>query len=167
MRGLSLLLALTGTIAGYLAWRGLAALIPADPNTASMAVRIGQGAASLLPAAGVLAAMILTQMAVRFWQGKFDPTAGKDGRYLIVNQRVISNTVEQMAVFAPAMLALAAGAPSSRMAEVLAVPLVFALARLVFWAGYLTAPVLRAPGMAASFLACLAALGAAVAVWVD
>ena len=54
---------------------------------------------------------------------------------------------------------------SARMAEVLAIAPVFALARLVFWAGYLTAPILRAPGMAASFAASAAALGWALAVW--
>ncbi len=165
MRGLSLLLAATGAVAGLLTWRGLAAIIPADPAAASMAVRLGLGAAYLLPACGVLAAMILAQMAARFWQGAFDPTAGKDGRFLRVNQRVISNTVEQMAILVPAMLALAAGAPSARMAEVLALPPVFALARLLFWAGYLAAPLLRAPGMAASFSASAAALGWALAVW--
>ena len=165
MRGLSLLLSTAGGIAGFLAWQGLAALIPADPAAASMAVRLGLGAASLLPAGLVLAAMILAQMAVRFWQGAFDPNAGKDGRFLRVNQRVISNTVEQLAILGPAILALAAGAPAARMAEVLAIAPVFALARLVFWAGYLTAPILRAPGMAASFAASAAALGWALAVW--
>ena len=165
MRGLSLLLSVAGGIAGFLAWRGLAMLIPADPAAASMAVRVGLGAASLLPACCVLLTMILAQMAARFWQGTFDPIAGKDGRFLRVNQRVISNTVEQLAILGPAMVALAAGAPVARMAEVVAIPLVFALARLVFWAGYLAAPLLRAPGMAATCAASATALGWAFAVW--
>ncbi len=165
MRGLSLLLGTAGAVAGFLAWRLLAALIPTDPAAASMSVRLGLAAASLLAAAAVLAAMVAAQMAARFWQGSFDPTAGKDGPFLRVNQRVISNSVEQMAILTPAILALAAGVPAPRMAEVLALAPVFALARLAFWAGYLAAPLLRAPGMAASFGASLTALGWAVAVW--
>jgi hypothetical protein len=166
MRGLSLLLGIAGAIAGLLAWRVLSAMLPSDPAAASMAVRLGLVAASLLPAAAVLAAMILAQMAARFWQGIFDPTAGKDDRFLRINQRVLSNSVEQLAIFVPAMLALAAGAPAARMGQVLALALVFALARLAFWAGYLAAPLLRAPGMAASICVNLVALGWAVVVWV-
>ena len=45
MRGLSLLLSVAGGIAGFLAWRGLAIFIPADPAASSMAVRVGLGAA--------------------------------------------------------------------------------------------------------------------------
>ncbi len=69
MRGLSLLLAVTGAIAGFLVWRGLATLIPADPAAASMAVRLGLGAAYMLPACGLLAAMILAQMTARSRHG--------------------------------------------------------------------------------------------------
>ena len=165
MRGLSLLLSVAGAIAGFLMWRGLTMIIPTDPAATSMAVRLGLGAASLLPACCVLLSMILAQMAVRFWQGIFDPTAGKDGRFLRINQRVISNTVEQLAILSPAMVALAAGSSAARMAEVLALALVFALARLVFWAGYLISPVMRAPGMAASFVVSTVVVGWALAVW--
>ena len=64
------------------------------------------------------------------------------------------------------MLALVAEASPLRMPQVLALPLVFALARLVFWAGYLVTPILRGSGMATSFAATLCALVWAIAVWV-
>ena len=77
------------------------------------------------------------------------------------NQRVIANTIEQMAVFVPALLALAAGAPAARMAPIVALALVFALARLAFWVGYHAGTRLRAPGMAATLAINVATLVAA------
>ena len=166
MRGQSLLQAAASLVCGFLVWWLIAGALPTPLAATSLSVRLGLGAASLLPAAVVLAAMIVAQMAARFWFGTFDPTAGRDGRFLRINQRVITNSVEQLAILIPAMLALVAEASPLRMPQVLALPLVFALARLVFWAGYLVTPMLRGPGMAASFAATLCALVWAIAVWV-
>jgi uncharacterized membrane protein YecN with MAPEG domain len=91
-------------------------------------------------------------MMVRFASGTFDPTAGRDNRFLVVNQRVITNTVEQLACFAPALLAVSAVASPLRMTMVAALGLTFAVARIAFWIGYLRAPLLRAPGMSATFV---------------
>ena len=85
--------------------------------------------------------------------------------FLRTNQRVITNTIEQLSVFVPAYLALAAGAPAARMAPIVALAWVFALARLAFWIGYLAATRLRAPGMAATFAVNLATLISAIWVW--
>ena len=167
MRGISLLLGVCGAIAALLAWQVTVPLIPADPAASSMAVRLGKASAALLPGVAVLAAMLLAQMAGRFATAAFDPLGGRETRFLQVNQRVISNTVEQLAVFAPALLALAAGAPAARLPEVLALGIVFALARLLFWGGYLAATVARAPGMAASLVTTLATLLAAAWNWMQ
>ena len=94
------------------------------------------------------------------------PVAGRDSRFLLVNQRVISNTLEQMVVFAPALLALAARMPPYKMPQVVALALLFALARLVFWIGYLLGARLRAPGMAVTLAVNLVTLAAAVRVWI-
>jgi uncharacterized membrane protein YecN with MAPEG domain len=51
------------------------------------------------------------------------------------------------------------------MPAVLALGIVFALARIVFWVGYLAAPVLRAPGMAATLVTAIGTLGAAFWFW--
>lgn len=165
MRGLSLLLGSCGVVAALLAWRALVPLMPANAEATSMALRLGSAAAALLPAALVLAAMIAAQMAARFLAAAFDPLAGRETRFLRVNQRVISNTVEQMAVLAPALLALAAAASARQMPEITAAGAAFAIARLVFWAGYLVAPVARAPGMAASAAISLGCLLAAAWKW--
>ncbi len=148
-----------------LAWMALIPLFPPDPSTSSMAVRLGGASAALLPGAGILALMVLLQMFGRFALGVFDPLAGRETRFLLVNQRIITNTVEQFLIFAPSLLALAAAVPAERMAEVTALGVVFALSRLVFWAGYLAAPVTRAPGMAGTIVTTIATLAAATWFW--
>jgi len=105
------------------------------------------------------------QMALRAWTGAIDPLAGRDVRLLQINQRALSNTVEQLAGFAPALLALAAGASPGWMRWVVGAVIVFGLSRLVFWGGYLLGPELRAPGMAASFAVNVTTFVAAIWVW--
>lgn len=150
-------------IAGLL-WRAfsgaLHAIGGADPGA-----RLGLAAAALLPTVLLLLAMILAQMLGRMRSGAVDPTAGRDTAFLRTNQRVITNTVEQLAAFAPALLALAAGSAPSRIGQVVALGLVFAIARLGFWIGYLARPTLRAPGMTATFALNVVTAIAAVWVW--
>lgn len=131
---------------------------------ATAADRIGLAAVALLPGAAVLALMIGAQMLLRFATGAFDPTAGTDGPALVRTQRAITNTVEQVAVFAPALLALAAaGGP---MRGVVALGIVFGVARTAFWIGYAIHPLARAPGMAATGACSLGALGWAGLAWI-
>ncbi len=123
---------------------------------------LAAGFVALLPGVAVLGAMVLTQMAMRFVSGAIDPASVEDPRPLRLGQRVIGNTVEQTAIFAPALVALAAleGASSGTL---LALGLVFALSRLLFWVGYVVHPLGRAPGMGATALVVLGTL--AWAVW--
>jgi uncharacterized membrane protein YecN with MAPEG domain len=166
VRLVSASLSLIGLAAAGLLWWLLAGLVGEPRGAATMAVRLGLALAALLPTLIVLAAMIAAQMLLRFATGAFDPLAGRDGRLLAVNQRVIGNTLEQMALFAPALLAWAAGAAPGEMRWVIALGPVFAAARLVFWAGYVIDPMARAAGMAPSFVASLVALGAACRAWI-
>jgi uncharacterized membrane protein YecN with MAPEG domain len=158
MRARSVLLGGAGVVAAVLVWWLFVVLLPGSGARADIASRLALGALSLLPASAVLGAMILAQMVVRFTSGAFDPTAGRDNRFLVVNQRVITNTVEQVACFAPALLALSAVASPLRMTMVAALGLTFAVARVAFWIGYLRAPLLRAPGMAATFVVTVVAI---------
>jgi uncharacterized membrane protein YecN with MAPEG domain len=150
--------------AAFAAWQGLAGLLPVD-LAAGLPERLGLACAALLPAVCVLDLMILAQMGLRVRSGAVDPLAGHDGASLLVNQRALTNTVEQLAGFAPALLTLAAGVAADRMRFVIAAGVVFAAARLVFWAGYLLGPTLRAPGMAATFAVNIGTLAAAIWVW--
>jgi len=165
MRARSLLLGGIGVVGAVLIWWMLVLLVPTGGARADPASRMALGAAALLPGTAVLAAMLLVQMVVRFATGTFDPTLGRDDRLLVVNQRVITNTVEQLLCFVPAMLALSVVTAPSRMGMVVALGLTFAVARLAFWIGYLAAPLLRAPGMAATFAVNVTALVCAVCVW--
>jgi hypothetical protein len=165
LRLVSASLALIGLAAAGLAWWLLAGVIAEPRGASSMAMRLGLALAALLPGVIVLAAMILAQMALRFASGAFDPLAGRDSLILHVNQRVIGNTLEQMAIFCPSLLAWAAGAGAAAMPGVIALGIVFGAARLLFWVGYLIHPMARALGMAPSIAASLAALVAAVAAW--
>ncbi|HEY2621614.1 MAG TPA: MAPEG family protein [Acetobacteraceae bacterium] len=151
-------------IVAFVVWQGLARILPVD-IAARLPERLGVACAALLPAVGVLNLMILTQMRLRARTGAVDPLAGHDGALLQVNQRALTNTVEQLAGFAPALLALAAGATADGMRFVVSAGIVFALARLAFWAGYLLGPMVRAPGMAATFAINFATLTAAIWVW--
>jgi hypothetical protein len=165
VRGVSLLLGTCGVIAALLLWRVLGGVIPVPSDGASTAGRLSLALMWLLPSAAVLWAMVVTQMAARLILGAFDPLAPQGGRFLAVNQRVITNTVEQGLIFVPALLALAAGAPAAAMPQVLALPVVFVVARCAFWAEYLVTPIGRGPGMAATTAVTTAALGGAVWVW--
>jgi uncharacterized MAPEG superfamily protein len=98
-----------------------------------------------LPAALVLA-MVLAVMLARFSARAFDPLSDPVPRALALSQRVLANTVEQAAIFCPALLA--AGATGTAARDLTAAALLFCAGRALFWAGYLTDPLLRAPGMA-------------------
>ena len=154
----------SGITVAALLWVALARLLPVN-EPAGLPARLGLALAALLPSACVLNLMIAAQMRSRATTAAVDPLAGIDGAFLRVNQRVLTNTVEQLAGFVPALLALAAGVSAGGMAFVVAAGLVFALARLVFWGGYLLGPLARSPGMAATFAVNLVTLGAAIEVW--
>lgn len=122
------------------------------------------GFAALLPGAVVLAAMVLAQMGLRFVSGAIDPASVEDPRALKLGQRVITNTVEQTLLFAPALLALAV-LEAARAGTLVALGLVFALSRLLFWAGYAIHPLGRAPGMGATATVVLGTLAWALWAW--
>jgi uncharacterized membrane protein YecN with MAPEG domain len=153
-----------GIAGAYFLWRVLSGLLVVAPVTATVE-RLGLACAALLPGVLLLNLMIALQMLSRALSGAVDPLTGVDNRFLRVNQRALTNTVEQLVGFVPALMALAAGAPSGWMPGVMALGIVFGVARLGFWGGYLMGPLLRAPGMAATFAVNVATFAAAVRVW--
>ena len=83
-----------------------------------------------------------------------------------MNQRALTNTVEQLAGFAPALLAVAARVSTRTGCRLWSRRgWCSRLARLVFWGGYLLGPLMRAPGMAATFAVNVATLVTAIWVW--
>ncbi|WP_343069975.1 MAPEG family protein [Jannaschia sp. Os4] len=110
-------------------------------------------AAGLLPVGLVLAAMIGVLAARRFRDD-----ALRDGRPMPEDptQRVLSNTVEQT-VLGLCLWPFAGWVVGTDLAVVLGWS--FALTRLIFWAGYVRSPPLRAFGFAAGFYPTLLATG--------
>lgn len=78
----------------------------------------------------------------------FDPLAGKETRSILVNLRYLQNTLEQLMLFVPGLLLLAAYAePGAVVQSVSAAALVWILARFVFWIGYRRSPQYRIAGL--------------------
>jgi hypothetical protein len=86
----------------------------------------------------------------------FNPLEGFETPRLRVNQRYLQNTLEQTVVFAAALFGLAAYSPTdASMRAVVAMTVVWTLARIAFWLGYhhsAAARGLGAPGMALSMI---------------
>jgi len=87
----------------------------------------------------------------RFASEAIDPTAGKEDSSMIVNGRVVDNTVQQYLLFGAASLAVAASARGDQLGVVAAGAIVFVIARLAFWIGYRIRPLYRAAGFASTF----------------
>lgn len=75
-----------------------------------------------------------------------DPLAGRESKRWKINQRVLSNTVEQAFVFLPALVALALRVDARQLAVLPIAVTLWCAGRLLFWFGYHRSPVWRAPG---------------------
>jgi hypothetical protein len=165
VRGVSALLASCGVVAAALLWQQLVGQITPFPGASSIAARLGLGFAFLLPSAALLWLMLLAQAATRFVIATVDPAAAEDGAFLRTNQRVISNSVEHGAVFAVAILGLAAGVDAPQMPAIAALCIVFTVCRITFWAGYLVTPIGRMVGMGPTLAITGVTLGWALKTW--
>jgi hypothetical protein len=87
----------------------------------------------------------------RFGSEAIDPTAGKESPAMVVNGRVVDNTVQQYLLFGAASLAVAAGASGDQLGVVAAGAIMFVVLRFAFWIGYRIKPVYRATGFAGTF----------------
>lgn len=106
--------------------------------------------------------MLITVGNSRFLSDAIDPTLHKESKLMEIDGRVADNTLQQNLVFLIGTLALATLIPPEATKIFMALATVFVFARIVFWAGYRTNPLYRAPGMAATaymnlgiLLACL------------
>jgi uncharacterized membrane protein YecN with MAPEG domain len=98
------------------------------------------------------AAVCLTILVRRFFEGAHDPLAGGESEALRIHGRVLANTLEQLVWFALCLLALATLLEPVQMRIVPIACVFFAFARLVYWWGYLRSGTLgRAPGVQLTF----------------
>jgi uncharacterized MAPEG superfamily protein len=94
----------------------------------------------------VLSFMILGCMRIIDTEKAEDPFAGAESRRFLINQRVIQNTVEQMAYFLPALLALSVRLDPAHTRAIPVLVVAWCIARVVFWVGYQLHPDHRSLG---------------------
>jgi len=94
--------------------------------------------------------MLISIANSRFLSEAIDPTLKAETPAQQIDGRVADNTLQQNFVFAIASLALTTQLSTDYLQVIWACAIVFAVARLVFWAGYRLHPLLLAPGMAAT-----------------
>ncbi|HET7540795.1 MAG TPA: MAPEG family protein [Polyangiaceae bacterium] len=80
-----------------------------------------------------------------------DPFAGAESHAWKINQRVLSNTLEQASIFIPALFALATRIDAAKLKALPIAVTLWCTGRLLFWAGYRQSVVWRAPGFEWTF----------------
>ena len=141
----------------------LPGIMPALPETADAGERLAYAAKWDAVAVIPLFFAIVAVGNARFASEAIDPLAGKESRQMIINGRVVDNTVQQYLMFLPATLAVAASARGSEVGIIAAAALIFVVMRFAFWIGYRLNPLYRAFGM--SSVAYLNVILFGVAVW--
>lgn len=91
----------------------------------------------------------------RLFTAAIDPLAGVETRWMRINFRYLSNTLEQYVVFASGLLALSMYASAK---VLVIITIVWVFTRWAFWIGYHKSPLMRgvgAPGMLQSIIVLL------------
>jgi hypothetical protein len=88
-----------------------------------------------------------------------DPFANAESAAWKVNQRVLSNTVEQSLIFIPALLALSVRVDAQNVRILPILTALWCSGRLLFWVGYRVHPMWRGPGFEWTLFSSLTALG--------
>lgn len=145
-------------------WAVALVLVPLRLDLPFVPPALAIPAAFLIP--GVVMAMMIARLAARrFFDGDLiDGGPAVSGSGADIDQRVLTNTVEQMGL---ALLVWPFVGFSLGGISILALGVGMAVARLLFWAGYHLWPPLRAFGFAASFYPTVFAAFWAVWIWVN
>lgn len=118
-------------------------------------------AITLFPPSLALAAGIGWAGRARHLEQNIDGSRPQNGTPLDINLRYITNTSEQLLLFVLMTFCLRSALPELAQAILPILGVWFLIARLMFWAGYLRAPLKRAVGFAATFHPTLFFLGVA------
>jgi uncharacterized membrane protein YecN with MAPEG domain len=122
--------------------------LPPPGGMETLAERLALALRWLFVAMLPYAAVCLTIVSRRFFEGAHNPLAGGESETLRIHGRVMDNTLEQFIWLAVCVMALATMLDAAQMRLVPIVCGFFVFARLVFWWGYLRAGTLgRAPGV--------------------
>ena len=148
MPPLTLAVIALGNLAGVAAaamavWLLSGVFLPA-PDSLTLALQL-----LAVPGALVLA-MSVAVMAARGVTGAYNPLDDPEPRLYRKTQRILANTVEQTAAFAPLLVALGATLPPPDSGILIALTIVFLVSRTIYAIGYLIHPMGRGFGMSAT-----------------
>lgn len=135
-------------------------LVPAFDSELALTDRIALAAKSLVFPALFFASVVVRVGSQRFGNPAENPlqvVANSDS--MRVNLRVLSNTHEQLLLFALNAFALSVLLPYSYLHLLVAYSGLFVLGRLLFWWGYAFNPLWRAPGFALTIFPAVVGLG--------
>jgi uncharacterized membrane protein YecN with MAPEG domain len=136
----------------YAVIAGAYAVIPPLAGLADPGARLVLAARWLLVAFLPYAAVCLVILYRRFDEGAHNPLVHEESERLKIHCRVMQNTLEQLAWFAFCILALATYLSPAQARLIPIASIFFAVARLVYWWGYLRNGTLgRAPGVQLTF----------------
>ena len=130
-------------------WWGIWALCPAPEQLGSLQARLGIALECLIVATTfTLLPGIEAVGHERLITPAFDPLSGTPTRRIVINNRFIQNTVEQLPIFAAGLagIVIFADGPGAFRA-LIAATTVWTLARWTFWIGYHLGPQHRVAGL--------------------
>ena len=107
-----------------------------------------------LAAAPAIVLLLIISSCMRLFDnaGAENPMNGVESGRFKINQRVLVNTVEQLAVFVLLLFAVAMRLPPSQLRLLPIAVTLWCAGRMMFWIGYHIAPHWRAPGFDWTFL---------------
>ena len=143
----------------------LSRFIPPPTIVDTAADRIAYALRWAVPAALLFFFMVVAVGNARFKSEAIDPTIGKESQRMIVDGRVVDNTLQQLVLFLVGMLALAVTLPVQRLSIIAAVSITFVVMRLAFWIGYRIKPIYRAFGFSSTAYMNAGMLVAALWMW--
>jgi uncharacterized MAPEG superfamily protein len=131
-----------------LAWGLLFAFWPAaSPSLEDAGDRLVAAVRLLVWPVLVLLVMVFAVALARLASAAFDPLNDPESWFQRRAQRALTNSVEQTAIFVPALLAAAVLADPADVRFAGVMTALFCAGRILFWAGYVVNPYYRAPGM--------------------
>jgi uncharacterized membrane protein YecN with MAPEG domain len=142
------------------------ALSPPMREVGDPGARLAMAARWLVVALIPYATVCVHILTARFFEGAHDPLAGNESERLKIHCRVMQNTLEQLLWFAICILALATLLEPAQARVVPVLCVAFAVARFVYWWGYLRQGTLgRAPGVQMTFTLNIALLAAVLVLF--
>ena len=154
--------AASGIVTMLVAVWALSQALPGLEDNAGPGARLAFAAKWIAFAALPLFAAVVSVGNERFLSEAIDPTLGKESKAMIVNGRVVDNTVQQYLLFVAASLAVAASASGQQLGLIAAAALLFVCFRVAFWIGYRIHPLYRAFGMSSTAYLNVLLFGAAM-----